>query len=360
MSTNYENSTTHQPSPAQAKLQNKGAARPEGSSDLDEGQFANQDFHVIAKHNGWTMGSYENTDGTNGFILTNGQSMFHFDVNGNIVLATGEPGQSGCGGKLVIHAKNQHQVTDSAYIHVRGNDEETDKGYAGKDNKKAPAYSLYVEGDVAIESQGGNVGMKGDNITINSQNTLTLKGDSIDLIAADGSGKINMSAADINTDSTYIKHNVDGGFYIDGSGEFSVNQKNKPGASASINTIGSIQHIATGDYKLSSRGDMQIDSTTGHVLFQALKGGASLKTRGKYIEDITGAYKGVVRGKSLGKNNDAAYTLELGAGIGGSYKMETKSKVIIESKLQMEIAAMNLKVVSKGPVKVIGKPIFLN
>ena len=64
-----------------------------------------------------------------------------------------------------------------------------------------------------------------------------------------------------------MKHNV-GGFYIDGSGEFSVNQKNKPGASASINTIGSIQHIATGDYKLSSRGDMQIDSTTVTYYFK--------------------------------------------------------------------------------------------
>ena len=360
MSSNYQNSTTHQASDAQAKLQNKGSARPDGSSDLESGQFANQDFHVIAKHNGWTMGSYENTDGTNGFILTNGQSMFHFDVNGNIVMATGEPGQSGCGGKLVIHAKNQHQVTDSVNIHVRGNDEETDKGTGGADNVNTPAYSLYVEGDVAIESQGGNVGMKGDNITINSQNTLTLKADSIDLMAGDGSGKINMTAADINTDSTYVKHNVDGGFYIDGSGEFSVNQKDKPGASASINTVGSIQHIATGDYKLSSRGDMQIDSTTGHVLFQALKGGASLKTKGKYVEEITGSYKGSILGKSMGKGNDPAYLLELGAGIGGSYKMDAKGKIFIDSKLQAEINTMQLKLTCKGPITITGKPIYLN
>jgi hypothetical protein len=360
MDTNYNNTTTHQPSKKQADLQSKGSARPSGSDDLEKGQFANKDFHVIAKHNGWTMGSYENEDGSNGFILTNGQSMFHFDVNGNIVLATGEPGQSGCGGKLVIHAKNQHQVTDSVNIHVRGNDEETDKGFAGKTNENTPAYSLYVEGDVAIESQGGNVGMKGDNITINSQNTLTLKADSIDLLAGDGSGKINMVGSDINTDSTFMRCNVDGGFYVDGSGEFSVNQKKKPGASASINTIGTIQHIATGSYSLSSRGDMQIDSTTGHLLLQSDKGGAALKTKGKYIEDITGSYKGMIRGKSMGDNQDAAYTLELGAGIGGSYKMETKGKVIIDSKLQMEIDAMQLKFITKGPIKVTGKPIYLN
>ena len=80
---------THKASAEQKKLKDKGVARPAGSENPDEGQFTNGEFNVIATKHGWTMGSYQNEDGTTGFIMTNGQSMFHFDVNGNIVMATG-------------------------------------------------------------------------------------------------------------------------------------------------------------------------------------------------------------------------------------------------------------------------------
>ena len=145
-----EKATQQKASAEQAKLQSKGPARPEGADAPEEGQFSNEDFNVIATKHGWTMGTYTNKDGSTGFILTNGQSMFHFDVNGNIVMATGKPGQSGCGGKVVIHAKDHHEKTDTFALHVRGNDDEQTKEEDGSTTKSAP-YSIYVEGDVDIE-----------------------------------------------------------------------------------------------------------------------------------------------------------------------------------------------------------------
>ncbi|CAF34276.2 base plate lysozyme [Synechococcus phage S-PM2] len=361
-----ENATTHQPSANQKKFQSKGAARPEGSSELEEGQFCNSDFHVIATKHGWTMGSYTNSDGTNGFILSNGQSMFHFDVNGNIILATGQPGQSGCGGKVVIHAKNQHQVSDSINIHVRGNDDEAEKetgSSSGGDVKKTPAYSIYVEGDVAIESQGGDIGVKGDNITLNAINNLTLRaGESINIEAGEGQGKINMVGTDVNTDSSFVRFTTSGGFYVDGSGEFSVNQKDKPGASASINTIGDINHVVTGNYYMRARGNYQVDSDTGHILFKSLRGGTAFVVNGDSSETIRGNKRTKILGKSSGgkSQKDATYSLELGPGTNGSLGIKASSYLDIKAVGTSVIDSTLIDLKAKGAIKMNGKSIFLN
>ena len=361
-----ENATTHQQSDSQKKLQTKGAARPEGSDKLEEGQFTNDDFHVIAKKHGWTMGSYKNEDGTTGFILTNGQSMFHFDVNGNIVLATGKPGQSGCGGKVVIHAKDHHEKTDTYNLHVRGNDDESEQEgskESGAGVKKSAPFSIYVEGDVAIESQGGDVGLKGDNVTINALNTLTLKsGEAINFEAGEGQGKVNLVATDFNADTSFTRFTTSGGFYIDGSGEFSVNQKDQVGASASINTIGDINNVATGNYLQRVTGNYQITSDTGHFLFNATRGGSARVLTGDDVDIVGGIKKLTVTGKSVNADGDppAAYGMKLGTSTSGSLDINAASFVNVKAVGPTVISSTNINIIGKAAVTMTGKTIFLN
>jgi hypothetical protein len=357
-----QNATTPQPSAAQDKYKNKGPARPEGSEELDEGQFCNDDFHVIATKNGWTMGSYSNQDNTTGFILTNGQSMFHFDVNGNIVLATGKPGQSGCGGKVIIHAKDHHEQTDTMNIHVRGNDDESERDGVGG-SKSSPAYSLYVEGDVAIESQGGDIGVKGDNITLNAINTLTLRaGESVNIESGEGQGKINAVATDFNVDSSFARFTTSGGFYIDGSGEFSVNQKSSLGATAGINTVGDIVDVVRGSYKMQSAGDVQFESTTGHMLFRALRGGTAMDVRGDSSEIVGGKKNVKITGKSASPSgaSDPVLNMELGTSPQGSLKIKAASKFEVQAIGNSTIDSSGLTISAKGPAKLTGSAVYLN
>ena len=352
---------SHRPSSEQKKFQEKGAARPAGSENPDEGQFTNGEFNVIATKHGWTMGSYENQDGTTGFIMTNGQSMFHFDVNGNIVMATGKPGQSGCGGKVVIHAKDHHEKTDTYAVHVRGNDDEQTKEEDGSTTKSAP-YSIYVEGDVAIESQGGDVGIKGDNITLNAVNNLTLRsGENINLEPAEGQGKITAVCTDFNVDSSFSRFTTSGGFYVDGSGEFSVNQKLKPGAQVAINTLGTVNQVIKGDYSLRATGNIQLESDFGHLLQKTTKGGAAAVINGNDSRSVRGLSSLTVLGKAINLDEpQAAYKMTLGSSVAGSLDIKGASFFNALFKGSSVFSSTNINLVGKAAITMTGKAIFLN
>ena len=345
----------------QADFKKKGAARPPGADALDEGQFTTGNFHVIATKHGWTMGSYENEDGSTGFIMTNGQSMFHFDVNGNIVLATGKPGQSGCGGKVVIHAKDHHEKTDSYALHVRGNDDEQTKEEDGSVTKSAP-YSIYVEGDVAIEAQGGDIGLKGDNITLNAINNLILRsGENINLEPAEGKGKITAVCTDFNVDSSFSRFTTSGGFYVDGSGEFSVNQKTKPGGQVAFNTLGTVNQVMKGDLNIRATGNIQLESDFGHLLYKATKGGSATTLNGDESKTVRGLKSLTVLGKAINlEEPPAAYKMILGSYVGGSLDIEGASffKGGFRGTTILSSTAINL--VAKTAITMTGKSIFLN
>ena len=338
-----EKATEQKASSEQKKLQKNGPARPEGADAPEEGQFSNEDFNVIATKHGWTMGTYTNKDGSTGFILTNGQSMFHFDVNGNIVMATGKPGQSGCGGKIVIHAKDHHEKTDTYALHVRGNDDEQTKEEDGSTTKTSP-YSIYVEGDVAIESQGGDVGIKGDNITLNAVNNLTLRaGENINIEPAEGQGKVNVTAADINMDSSFTRFTTSGGFYVDGSGEFSVNQ------------------VIKGDYNLRATGNLQLESDFGHLLFKSTKGGMARIINGDDTSTVRGLKDLTVIGKSVNLDEPpAAYKMNLGSSLKGSLEIKGASFFNATFVGASIFNSTNVNIVGKTAVTMTGKSIFLN
>ena len=133
-------------------------------------------------------------------------------------------------------------------------------------------------------------------------------GENINIEPAEGQGKVNVTAADINMDSSFTRFTTSGGFYIDGSGEFSVNQKDQVGASASINTIGTLNQVVKGDYNMRATGNLQLESDFGHLLFKTTKGGMARVINGDDSQTVRGLKDLTVLGKSVNLEDCLLYT----------------------------------------------------
>ncbi len=352
-----------QPSTKQGEFQNKGAARPEGADELEKGQFCNADFNVIATKHGWTMGTYTNNDGTSGYILTNGTSIFHFDTAGNIILSTGKPAQAGCGGKVIIRAEDKQEKAKTTSIHITGNDDQKTrvKTEGGEKVEEYPPYSLFVEGDIAIESQGGEVSIKGDNITLNAANILTLRaGEAINLESGQGGGKVNVLAGDYNINASFSNNTITGGHYIDNTGETTVNQV-IPGTTTSINTVGGVNYLVRGEYNVGILKDYNV-AATGNILFGSLTGGIGIKTVGKSYEFVGSSKESIIMGKPFGGLEPPTETFKqtISGTAPVSYALRTTQK--IENK-----AVTGWSLTTAGPIDIKGtlitikgSSIFLN
>lgn len=309
------NTATQKVSSKQNDLKQQGPARPAGADELKAGQISTEACHVIAQKHGWTLATYKNEDGSSGAVMTNGEAAIHFDANNRIIIATGDPSQGGCGGQVVINSSDRLETSKTQTIHITGNaNEERVKGKDGTEEiKKRPAYSLMVEGDIAIEGRG-EVSIGGDNVTIVSKNVLTLKGTEINLEAGDGGGKVNIYAGDISKNIAFEKTVNTGGSHSEVTGEFTVNQKSNPGSVTAINTLGGVNMIVNGDYNISTLGQYQVNSI-GNILFSSTKGGFATISSGKYFSWIGGVKEENILGKSVSTTSTkplTTYTLKLG------------------------------------------------
>lgn len=295
-----------QHSTAASKTFASGAAKEPATGrteELSTDKFCSSKPTVHWVSDGWTCMSWEGADGQpGGYTVTNGQSAMFFDETGNMVFSTGVPGQSGCGGKLILNTGDQlHKANGTISIQATGpKDNETQAGSRGsggnKSTKETPAYSVYAEGGVSIESQGDDCGIKGDNIIINALKTLTLKaGEVVNIEVGDGNGKFNLYAADVTIDAEFLNKNIDGHERTDGSGEVTVDQSTKAGATTSINTAGSIVHRVSGNYEIQADGRHNV-RVGGNILFQSSGGGYSLKTVGKMYNTIFGCKEEKITG----------------------------------------------------------------
>lgn len=247
---------------------------------------------VIFKEKELTIARYETSaDGAHGFIITNGTNVMHFDSNGNLILAAGKSGNSGCGGKLVIAAEEAVQKYNTYAIEIKGNDGDATqtKGADGNtDVKKVPPFSIAVYGDVAIEAIGGDIGLKGKNISIKADNNLSLQAtENITLQSGKtGSGNVNVYTGNFNLSAQYFRRNVSGAEYVEGTGEVAIEQ-NKPGSSQAFSTPGSINYTVNGNYEFGVKGDLNIVSegaiamSAKKNIFQTAKGNFDLKAGGK-------------------------------------------------------------------------------
>jgi hypothetical protein len=350
--------------PKSSPAQQPAGGRPPGSEKLEEGQFCNNDFNVIATKHGWTMGTYTNKDGTSGYILTNGTSIFHFDGTGNIILSTGKPAQAGCGGKVIIRGSDNQTKFQTQSTHITGNDDQqtrTKGATGGEKVEEFAPYSLFVEGDIAIESQGGEVSVKGDNITLNATSVLTLRaGEAINLEAGQGGGKVNVLTGDYNINAAFQNNTITGGQYNDNAGEVTTNQI-LPGTVTAVNTIGGVNYMVRGDYNVGILGDYNV-AATGNVLFGSLLGGLGIRIVGKSYEFVGGNKKSIIMGKPLSgidpPTETFSQTIAGAAPVG--YALRTMTK--IENK-----AVGGWSLVTAAPidmkgslVTILGASIFLN
>ena len=269
---------------------------------------------------GWTCMSWEGADGQpGGYTVTNGQSAMFFDENGNMTFSTGVPGQSGCGGKLIINSGDQlHKASGSIAIQATGGtSERTGSGRTGTGSasKADPAYSVFAEGGVAIEAQGDECGIKGDNVIIHAIKTLTLKaGELVNIEVGDGSGKFNVFAGDITFDAEFLNENIDGRKITKGSGEVVVDQQTKPGATHVINSVGTVTHRIQGNYEVQADGRYRVRAL-GNLNFESTTGGMYTKVAGASYSTIWGPKEEKIygiKGPSATSDPSQTYKLELG------------------------------------------------
>lgn len=321
-------------------------------------------FTTIFKEKGWTMGVYENeADGTQGFILTNGKTSFHFDQSGNMIMATGKP-LGGCGGKAIMVGNDKIEKFHSVAVEITGNDDEEETNLTASGNtetKKKPAYSITVYGDVAIESVGGDIGMKGNNITLSATETLTLKSD--ENIFVQSKGNLNLLSHTTQMEGSYFRKRLTAGEYTEGSGEVKIEQT-KPGASVSIETPGSLKYVVNGNYELGVEGDFAINTKGSFALSSAKN--YFVTAKGNADEKIEGKKKVYVGGKStvVPIDQKEAFLTEIATSDAGnvSYKLDSDSDVEFNSKTGAlkQSAKTNIDIIATGLVKVEGNQIYLN
>lgn len=318
--------------PATGKDKGTPAAKPQGGTPPSPG-VSPATCNVIFKDKGWTLATYTNEDDSSGFILSNGQTAFHLDSSGNMILATGKP-LGGCGGKAIMSSSEFLQKTGSIAIEVTGND---DKETSKADNKgsstkeKLPAYSLAVFGDIAIEAIGGQVGIKGDNISLKANNNLILEaGEAVKINSGSGAGNLNIFAGNLNLTAINFNKKVSGGEYSQGSGEFKVEQT-KPGAVTEISTPGSVNYIVNGNYTVGVTGDYNLNVTGACSV--AGKKNYFLSTKGNYVEEIEGKKTVKIKGIDPYKTQQKeTYLLDVGSpSDGGTVSMTTKANADIKT-----------------------------
>ena len=283
------------PSPAAQTARKNGVSEPASGRDpeLSTKQFCSTKPTVHWVSDGWTCMSWEGADGQpGGYVVTNGQSAMFFDETGNMTFSTGIPGQSGCGGKLVFNSADQiHNANGTISIHAKGPKDTTrqpDKGSKkGESTKESHAYSLYAEGGIAIEAQGDDCGIKGDNITINALKTLTLKaGEAINIECGDGNGKVSIYTGDYNLNSSFNTKTLGGAEYTDGAGEKTYNTT-QPGSVEATNSVGTINQTISGNYSLGILGHYNINATN-NLNFRSYTGGIGISVTGNMYEKSLG------------------------------------------------------------------------
>lgn len=281
------------------ETQSKVAGGFQFDPELSENLWSEGPFPTFSQNiGGFNLTSYQFADGSEGLAVYNGKVALHFDNNNNITLAAGPPSQSGCGGKMITNVQQQLTKAKSVVVEVTGRDdggvrEKTTDDDGNVEEKDLPSYSLKVYGPVMIEALGGDVAIKGDNVTINSGSTLNLKSNKdINIQAGENGGKINMTAASINMDAGFLNKDISGGEYTTGAGEVKVEQ-NKSGSSVTVETPGSVRYIVNGEYSLGVKKDFKVDVAGSYILNIDKDYGA--KTLGDYAN--------VVSGKALWKVN---------------------------------------------------------
>lgn len=303
-------------------------------------------------------------DGASGLHIFNSVgAAFQIDGLNNIIFSAGKPSQGGCGGKMIENVQSKLTKAGSIATEVTGREDagvlnKTKNEEGNIEKEKLPAYSLKVYGDILIECVGGDVAIKGDNVTVNALSSLNLKSEKDLNIQANGN--INMSGSNVDMKSGSFKKNLTIGEFTTGGGESSTEQY-KPGATIKNTTPGAVEYTVSGNYTVGVKGNytlgvdgnstIKVKKDLGYVI----EGNHSSLIKGKSKEEIQGGGKSTQLATLLMKvgasksKKTPGFDIKSNSGVGiqstaggfsvsafkgaSTFKMEEKSVKLTKSKL---------------------------
>jgi hypothetical protein len=120
---------------------------------------------------------------------------FRVDPNGSVLLSSVKnPSSDPNTGNMSIHSDGPSQIKINEYLAIEVNND-NDALAAENPSIKGTAFSLIVNGDLAIEVRSGNVAVKSaGNLSLAAAKSLELKGSDIKLLAGGGPGEKKGSA----------------------------------------------------------------------------------------------------------------------------------------------------------------------
>ena len=299
------------------------AKEPKGGRKTEDGAVCESTPNNFLTYGDWMGLCWMGENGqTGGYLIGDGSKTFLMDSLNNITFATGRVPDGSPGSGVFTTTSADHIVKTGTYhLHAKGPQDSTrkasDKAKSGENTKDKSAISLYGEGEIAIESTGDDVGIKGDNIVINAVKTLTLKaGEAINIECGDGNGKTSLHTGDYNINTAFINETVTGGKHTDGAGEVCTNQI-LPGSKVTTMSFGSFNHVMLGNYSLGLPLGHYNVWTGANINFQTMLGGFGFRTLiGDWKEQINGQKVNRVMGIPFKGSipNPGAWTIHAGPG----------------------------------------------
>lgn len=201
------------------------------------------------------------TGATNWMVVMDSGANIRVTESGDIALIGAKPNAAACGGKFIQKTPGDEikKIDGKSHTEIGGDKSAGDD--SDESGEDSPAYSLKVYGNAYVESQGGHLSMRGENVSINAISVLALKSDKdILLQAGENGGKITMNSGTTELNTGFFNQNISGGIYKTvPSGEETTTSLD-PRSSVNVVSSGNIQHKILGDYKLEvvSKANMKI------------------------------------------------------------------------------------------------------
>jgi hypothetical protein len=230
---------------------------PDGSEGSNESSVptpphsAGQRTTSVEKINGCKITKAVNEEGRVTLIITtdNGQTI-NCDETGNIFIGCGKIGDDETGGQITLRPQGDMTVK------VGGRFAMEVENLLDEDKP----LSVVSYGDINVESSGGDVFLKGQNVSIRALKDLNLIGEKVNIQGGDGAGgTVAIAANKFASDVTFIENTVSGGITNNVLGEITDRQILDPRSLRAITSSGHMKITAAGDLSIDVGGKMEVN-----------------------------------------------------------------------------------------------------
>lgn len=233
------------------------ASLPDGSGGSNEAAVstpphaADQRTTSVERINGVKITKAMNEEGRVTLIICtdNGQSI-NMDDTGNIFFGCGKIGDDDSGGQMTFRPQGDMTVKIGGKLSME---------IENMLDEEKPL-SVVTYGDVNVESKGGDVFLKGNNVTIRALKDLNLFGEKVNIQGGDdGGGAVGITANTFDTNVVFINNTVTGGITNNVTGEVVDRQILDPRAIRAISTAGHLKITCGGDLSIDCAGKMEVN-----------------------------------------------------------------------------------------------------